>query len=294
MVDHYEGGGVPEKCRLVEELREHFTVTELCKEVGLSKSGFYTYLERKAVDKDKPSKEVIRATYERYKGIYGYRQIQLFMYQVHQVWMNHKKILRLMQEMGLQAKIRRKFRHHRTWSLGDRVVRNVLDRNFKAHAPNQKWVTDVTQYRVKDSWLYLSTIKDLCQNEIVAYHMSLRIDKELVLQTFAKAFEQEKDVAGLIVHSDQGFQYTSNDYHDMLPKVGAQISMSRQGNCYENASMESFFSHLKTEALYLYDIRSIEEAQSRIEEYIHFYNNHRPQRKLNKLSPAQYRKQLMG
>ncbi|MGO4539439.1 IS3 family transposase [Paenibacillus sp. 2TAB19] len=294
MVGHYEGGGVPEKCRLVEELRDHFTVTELCKEVGLSKSGFYAYLKRKAVDKDKSSKEIIRTTYERYKSIYGYRQIQLFMYQDHKVWMNHKKILRLMQEMGLQAKIRRKFRHHRSWSLGDRVVRNVLERNSEALQPNQKWVTDVTQYRVKDSWLYLSTIKDLCQNEIVAYNMSLRNDKDLVLQTFSKAFEKEKDVTGLIVHSDQGSQYTSYDYHDMLPKVGAQISMSRRGNCYDNASMESFFSHLKTEALYPYDIRSIEEAQSRIEEYIHFYNNHRPQRKLNKLPPVQYRKQLIG
>jgi transposase InsO family protein len=294
VVGHYEGGGVPEKCRLVEELREYFTVTELCEEIGLSKSGFYAYLQRKAVDKDKSSKEIIRTTYERYKGIYGYRQIQLFMYQDHKVWMNHKKILRLMQEMGLQAKVRRKFRHHRAWSLGDRVVRNVLDRNFEALQPNQKWVTDVTQYRVKDSWLYLSIIKDLCQNEIVAYNMSLRNDKDLVLQTFSKAFEKEKDVTGLIVHSDQGSQYTSYDYHDMLPKVGAQISMSRRGNCYDNASMESFFSHLKTEALYPYDIRSVEEAQSRIEEYIHFYNNHRPQRKLNKLSPAQYRKQLIG
>ncbi|CDN44229.1 IS3 family transposase [Paenibacillus sp. P22] len=120
---------------------------------GLSKSGFYAYLKRKAVDEDQPSKEVIRATFERYEGIYGYRQIQLFMYQDHHVWMNHKKILRLIHEMGLQAKIRRKFRHHRAWSLGDRVVRNVLDRHFEAHAPNQKWVTDVTQYRVKDSWL---------------------------------------------------------------------------------------------------------------------------------------------
>ncbi|WP_150106457.1 IS3 family transposase [Paenibacillus sp. JDR-2] len=173
-------------------------------------------------------------------------------------------------------------------------MRNVLDRNFEALQPNQKWLIDVTQDRVKDSWLYLSTIKDLCQNEIVAYNMSLRNDKDLVLQTFSKSFEKEKDVTGLIVHSDQGSQYTSYDYHDMLPKVGAQISMSRRGNCYDNASMESFFSHLKTEALYPYDIRSIEEAQSRIEEYIHFYNNHHPQRKLNKLSPAQYRKQLIG
>ncbi|MBO7745832.1 IS3 family transposase [Paenibacillus sp. MWE-103] len=225
--------------------------------------------------------------------MYGYRQIQLFMLQDDGVWMNHKKVLRLMQEMGLQAKIRRKYRHIRKWHVGDRVVKNLLERQFEADAPNQKWVTDVTQFRVGDTWLYLSAIKDLCQKSVVAYNMSLRNDNELVLQTFSKAFDKEKDVTGLIVHSDQGSQYTSYDYHDMLPKVGAQISMSSRGNCYDNASMESFFSHLKTEALYPYDIRSIEDAQSRIEEYIYFYNNHRPQRKLNKLSPAQYRRQLI-
>jgi putative transposase len=206
--------------------------------------------------------------------------------------MNHKKVQRLMQEMNLRAKIRRKYHHHRGWNYGDRVARNILDRNFEATTPNQKWVTDITQYRVKDIWLYLSAIKDLCGNKIVAYNMSLRNDKELVLETFTKAFEIEKDVTGLIVHSDQGAQYTSYDYHDMLPKVGAQISMSRRGNCYDNASMESFFSHLKTEGLYPYDIRSIEEAQRRIEEYIHFYNHHRPQRRLNKLTPVQYQSQL--
>jgi transposase InsO family protein len=115
--------------------------------------------------------------------------------------------------------------------------------------------TDVTQYRVADTWLYLSAIKDLYKNEIVAYQMSLRNDNQLVLQTFEKAFEKRKDVTGLIVHIDQGFQYTSYAYHDMLPKVGAQISMSPRGNCHDIASMESFFSHLKTERLYLQDIR---------------------------------------
>ncbi|WP_164545423.1 IS3 family transposase [Paenibacillus albus] len=294
MVGHYEGGGVPEKCRLVEELREHFTVAELCKEIGLSRSGFYAFLKRKEVNKDQHAKELIRKTFERYKGIYGYRQIQLFMLQDHGVWMNHKKVLRLMKEMGLQAKIRRKYRHIRKWHVGDRVVKNILERQFEADAPNQKWVTDVTQFRVGDTWLYLSAIKDLCQKSVVAYNMSLRNDNELVLQTFSKAFDTEKDVTGLIVHSDQGSQYTSYDYHDMLPKVGARISMSSRGDCYDNASMESFFSHLKTEALYPYDIRSIEDAQSRIEEYIYFYNNHRPQRKLNKLSPENYRRQLIG
>ncbi len=251
-------------------------------------------MKRLKTDKNKQDKQVIHDTFEYYKGVYGYRQIQLFMFQDHGVWMNHKKVLRLMQEMELRSRVRRKYRHcTRSWNIGDRVTKNILERNFQAEAPNQKWVTDVTQYRIGDVWLYLSAIKDLCQNEIVAYQTSQHNDKQLVLQTFSKAFEKEKDVTGLIVHSDQGSQYTSYDYHDMLPKVGAKISMSRRGNCYDNASMESFFSHLKTEALYPYDIRSVEEAQSRIEEYIHFYNNKRPQRKLNKLAPIQYRLQLV-
>ncbi|MFD1775548.1 transposase [Paenibacillus rhizophilus] len=107
-------------------------------------------------------------------------------------------------------------------------------------------------------------VKDLFNNEIVAYQLGERNDNELVLQTFAKAFAKQKDVTGLVVHSDHGFQYTSHTYHDMLPKVGAQISMSRRGNCLDNASMESFFSHLKTEGLYPYDIRNLVETQSRI------------------------------
>jgi putative transposase len=200
-------------------------------------------------DKDEPLKQLVRATYDRYNGVYGYRQVQLFLLQDHGVWMNHKKVLRLMQEQGLRSRMRKKYRlHNRTWNIGDRVVKNILAREFHAEAPNQRWVTDVTQYRVDEVWLYLSAIKDLYNNEIVSYHMGLRNDNPLVLETFAKAFEKEKNVAGLIVHSDQGSQYTSYSYHDMLPQVGAQISMSRRGNCYDNASMESFFSHLKTES----------------------------------------------
>ncbi len=123
------------------------------------------------------------------------------------------------------------------------MAENLLKRDFTAAKPKQKWVTDVTLYRVGERWLYLSAIKELPNNEIVAYQLSERKDNEFVLQTFTKAFAKRKDVTGVVVHSDQGFQYTSHAYHDMLPKVGAQISMSRRVNCVDNASMESFFSH---------------------------------------------------
>lgn len=292
MVRNYEEGGVQIKYQLVNELRDRYSVQALCKELGISRSGFYAYLKRKNNNKDETAKQLILSLYKKYDGIYGYRQIQMHLYQDHQVLMNHKKVLRLMQEMGIRSRIRRKRRHMAGSTVSYRVAENRLQRYFHANQPNQKWVTDVTQYRVGDKWLYLSAVKDLFNNEIVAYHTSLRNDNDLVIQTFLKAFEKHKDVTGLIVHSDQGFQYTSYAYHDMLPKVGAQISMSRRGNCHDNASMESFFSHLKTEALYPYDIRTMEEVQRRIEEFIHFYNNDRPQRKLNKLTPVQYRRQL--
>ncbi|MED1954928.1 IS3 family transposase [Brevibacillus centrosporus] len=292
MLGNLDAGGAAQKYSIINAVVGEYSVTELCKLFGVSRSGYYAYVKRQHVDRDRSARDLILSVYKKYDGKYGYRQIQLFLLHDHGVWINHKKVLRLMQEMGLRSRIRRKHRNHYASSEGGRVAENVLQRDFRAQAPNQKWVTDITQYRVKDTWLYVSAIKDLFNNEIVAYHMDVRNDRQLVLQTFTKAFEKTKDVTGLIVHSDQGCQYTSYDYHDMLPTVGAQISMSRRGNCYDNASMESFFSHLKTEGLYPYDIRNLDEAQRRIEEYIQFYNESRPQRKLKKLTPVEYRRQL--
>jgi len=286
-----DAGGKEQRFKLIEQAADIGQVAEYCQLLGVSRSGYYAYLKRKKNDRNAEAERLIRTVYKRYEGKYGYRQIQLFLWQDEGVWMNHKKVLRLMQKLGLQASIRRKRRFNMTYQAAERVAENLLKRNFTAEKPNQKWVTDVTQYRVGERWLYLSAVKDLFNNEIVAYQLSERNDNELVLQTFTKAFAKQKDVTGLVVHSDQGFQYTSHA-HDMLPKVSAQISMSRRGNCLDNASMESFFSHLKTEGLYPYNIRNLTEAQSRIEKYIQFYNRGRPQRKLNKLTPVEYRRQF--
>ncbi|MCL9661414.1 IS3 family transposase [Paenibacillus hunanensis] len=294
MFGNLDAGGKEQRFKLIEQAADIGQVVEYCQLLGVSRSGYYAYLKRKNNDPDADAKRLICTVYTRYEGRYSYRQIQLFLWQDEGVWMNHKKVLRLMQKLGLQASIRRKRRFNMTYHAAERVADNRLKRNFTAEKPNQKWVTDVTQYRVGERWLYLSAVKDLFNNEIVAYQLSERNDNELVLQTFAKAFAKQKDVTGLIVHSDQGFQYTSHAYHDMLPKVGAQISMSRRGNCLDNASMESFFSHLKTEGLYPYDIRNLAEAQRRIEKYIRFYNRKRPQRKLNKLTPVEYRRQFLA
>ncbi|MEK4512760.1 IS3 family transposase [Paenibacillus sp. FSL K6-2524] len=275
---------------VIDELKHKQTVKELCVYLGISRSGYYAYLKRKNKHIDEDLKLKIRIIYEQRNKTVGYRRIQDELYRQYRLVVNHKKVLRLMQELGIQAIIRRKYVHrtsHEAAVSDGRIAENLLNRDFKADKPNLKWATDVTQYRVFDDKIYLSAIKDLWNNEIVGYHISRNNDNPLVLETFRKAFEKHKDVTGLIVHSDQGSQYTSHAYHDMLPQVGAQISMSRRGNCYDNASIESFFSHLKVEALYPYDIRSTDEAQRRIEEFIRFYNEDRAQRKLNKLTPVE-------
>lgn len=301
MVGNPEWGGRSEAVRVrhqvVDALRHMYTVQELCSYLGVSRSGYYRYCQEKTQDRDQEVKQQILALFQQRKGIYGYRRIQMELEHQFGCIVNHKKVLRLMQEMGLRAIIRRKRNFdnkHVQPSTGSRVADNLLNRDFHAEAPMQKWVTDVTQFRVNEQRIYLSVIKDLFNNEIVAHHMSLRNDNALVLNTFAKVLKKRNDVNGLIVHSDQGFQYTSHEYHDMLLKVGARISMSRRGNCLDNAAMESFFSHLKAEALYPYDIRDLSDAQTRIEEYIRFYNEERVQRKLNKLTPVEYRRQLVA
>jgi putative transposase len=297
--ENLEAGGVQGKYRIVQSVSEKYPITELCTILGVSRSGYYRYLSRQGVDKDLETKERIKAIYEQRNGTYGYRRIEDELERQYGENVNHKRVLRLMQDLGLKAVIRRKRDYRSSYQAAEaagRIADNLLNRDFTADKPNQKWVTDVTQYRLGDERLYLSAIKDLCSSDIVAYHISKRNDNELVLETFKTAFEAQKDatgkIAGLIVHSDQGFQYTSHAYHDMLPTVDAQISMSRRGNCLDNAAMESFFSHLKAEALYPYDIRSLDEAQRRIEEFIYFYNHERIQRKLNKLTPVEFRRQL--
>ncbi|WP_146067803.1 IS3 family transposase, partial [Brevibacillus laterosporus] len=267
MFGNLDAGGVRKKYRIVESLSTIYPITEVCKVLGVSRSGYYKYLSTRNLYRDKSMKKRIRTIYEQRKGIYGYRRIQAELLRQFGCRVNHKKVLRIMQNLGLKAIIRRKRSYmtaHQAKVSDGRVADNLLKRDFTAQEPNQKWVTDVTQYRIGEERIYLSAIKDLCTHEIIAYHISTRNDNALVLETFRKAFEMQKDVTGLIVHSDQGSQYTSHAYHDMLPTVGAQISMSRRGNCLDNASIESFFSHLKTEALYPYDIRDLQDAQRRI------------------------------
>jgi len=232
-------------------------------------------------------KEKIQECYEAVHGIYGYPRVTAWLRKKYNLTINHKRVYRLMKELGIQAKIRRKrkyFGKKEAYVVSD----NHLNREFQAKRPNEKWVTDITYLQSNGIRLYLSAIKDLYNNEIVAYQISHRNDVRLVIDTVKLAIKRKKDVSGILLHSDQGFQYTSRQYHALLKQYNIRASMSRKGNCLDNACMENFFSHLKTECIYMHQFKTAEEMKQAVIQYIEFYNNERIQTKLNSCSPREY------
>lgn len=196
----------------------------------------------------------------------------------------------MMRELGIRAKIRQKKRYFgqkEVYVISD----NHLNREFTAQRPNEKWVTDITYLQNNGHQLFLSAIKDLHNGEIIAYTISERNDLKLVLDTVKQAIKgkRKKDVKGVLLHSDQGFQYTSKPYNKLLTEYKIKASMSRKGNCLDNASMENFFSHLKAECLYLYKFVTPEEMAEAVRNNITFYNEERIQLKLNGCSPRELR-----
>ncbi len=206
---------------------------------------------------------------------------------------NHKTVQRLMQELGLTSLVRIK-RYQSYKGITGEIAPNVLQRKFDADTPNQKWVTDVTEFKIKNSQkLYLSTIMDLSNREIVVWQMTRRPVLPLVTDMLEKALARLKPSEKPILHSDQGWHYQHARYRKMLADRGIVQSMSRKGNCLDNAAMESFFGTLKSEFFHLERFDNIEQLEAGIEEYIHYYNHKRIKLNLNGLSPVQYRTQVL-
>lgn len=201
-------------------------------------------------------------------------------------YVNHKRVYRLMKALGIRSVIRKKRRFYgKQVSI---VNPNRLERKFQANAPLQKLVTDITYLRAGERFFYLSAIQDLYNNEVVSWSLSERNDIALVNKTLDQLSVQA-ELKGTILHSDQGFQYTSKPFNRRLKKLGVLGSHSRRGNCLDNACIESFFSHLKTEKIYLSNPRTGTELYQAVEEYIFFYNHNRFQKKFNDRSPVEYR-----
>ena len=231
----------------------------------------------------------IRAVYDKHKGRYGYRRITAALCSSMAEPVNHKCVQRLMQKMGLRALIRAKKCTRYVPGVSDLHVPNVLKRDFFARAPNEKWATDITEFNVNGQKLYLSACMDLYNGEIIAHRRAKRPVFELVASTLEAALSHSKDTSGLTVHSDQGWHYKMQPYRAMLANRGVTQSMSRKGNCLDNAVIESFFGTLKAEYFHLATLDGLHDLEAGVNDNIHYYNHERIKLGLKGLSPVEYR-----
>ena len=268
------------KYHVIHINRSRYPISVMCKFFEVSRSGYYNFVNRLVyTDKDEELARIIKEQQERCFKTYGYRRMWIWL-KKQGIYHNPKTILRVMKKYGLLAEIRRR----RKWiQMGQQIHRyeNLLNRQFQADRPNSKWVTDISYIHTKEGVLYLSMIRDLYDNSIVAYKTGTKQTINLVLDTIRLAIKKEKNnvAAELQLHSDQGFQYTSQGYFNLTQSYGITPSMSRRGNCYDNAMAENFFSILKTECIYRSKPKTIKEANELIDNYIYFYNHKRIQLK---------------
>lgn len=263
--------------RTIYRYEGRYTIGRMCAFFRMGYSGYYKWrLHRTKPDKDEMLMELIRCRYEASKHSAGYREITLQLRKHYGLIVNHKAVYRIMMKLGIQSVARR--RRAYTW-FSDVVHRydNILNRHFDSTEPNRKWVTDVTYIQTKEGVLYLSAIKDLHDGFIVSYRTGTDQSVHLVNMTIRDAFENEKKKVadGLLLHSDQGFQYTSDAYFSLMQQYAITPSMSRRGNCLDNACMENFFGMLKTEWIQRRKFSTLQEARETVDQYIHYYNYER-------------------
>lgn len=260
--------------------RVDYPISAMCKFFGVSRSGYYSFVKGLGQpESDAGLGQLLQEQQSHVHRTYGYRRMWLWL-ESQGIHHNPKTVLRVMKKYNLLADIRRR----RKWiQMGQQVHKyeNLLNRDFHADKPNTKWVTDISYIHTSQGILYLSMIRDLYDNSIIAYKTGASQTVNLVLDTIRLAMKKEKKrvAAELQLHSDQGFQYTSQAYFKLTQAYGITPSMSRRGNCYDNAMAENFFSILKTECIYRQKIASFQQANDLIDDFIHFYNHERIQLK---------------
>ncbi|MFC0216754.1 IS3 family transposase, partial [Paenibacillus chartarius] len=296
--------GIPKEAKLSQHRQENtylviqalheealFSVQLLCEIAGIARSSYYEWLKHEPSPREQENEQltkVMMSIYEQVERVYGYRRLTLHMRRHTGKTINHKRVERLMKVMGIQSVIRRKRKKYAN-ATPQQVAENVLNRNFHADAPNEKWLTDVTEFKYGNGQkAYLSAILDLHDNSIVSYVLGRSNNNPLVFDTLKLAMQTAPESSPLL-HSDRGFQYTSLGFKALLDGRRMTQSMSRVGRCIDNGPMESFWGTLKCEKYYLHTYSSYEELEKDIQAYIDFYNNDRLQAKLNGLSPMEYR-----
>ena len=257
--------------------KDKYCISEMCRFFNVSRSGYYDYVKRMDIPaKDLSLTEKIRECQDRCGKTYGYRRVHIWL-ERNGIYRNPKTVLRVMQKYNLLSVVRRRRFYKYTEHL--HRYNNLWKQDFKADRPNQKWATDISYIHTKQGGLFLSIIRDLYDNSIVAYKTGTQQTIGLVLDTIKAAKRKEKVTAELQLHSDQGFQYTSQAYFKLTQSYNITPSMSSKGNPYDNAMAENFFSILKTECIHRVKLKTYEEARLLIGEYIRFYNNERIQTK---------------
>jgi putative transposase len=283
------------KYRFIEQHRQQFPVKRMCAVLAVSSSGYYAARKRPPSGRERANNRLlvhIRAVHRASRATYGYRRIYHELKAQGMVCSRHR-IARLMRQAGLRVKSRRSYKVTTRRNPHHPVAENVLDRDFTAARPNQKWVTDLTYIATDQGWLYLATVMDLFSRKIVGWSIQPRMKTALVKDALEMALLRRCPNTGLLHHSDRGCQYTSFDYQRLLAEHGIQVSMSRVGDCYDNAVMESFFGTLKTECV-VKRYATRHEARASLFDYIEvWYNRRRRHSSLGYLSPEAFERQYL-
>ncbi|UPM55907.1 IS3 family transposase [Gottfriedia acidiceleris] len=277
-----------DKVQVVYELRHEFSVKSLLQLADIPRSTYYYWVKNlDRPDPDAELKVLIKAIYVEHEGLYGYRKIRDELTNRGNK-VNHKKVQRLMKVLGIKSLVKvKKYRSYKG-KVG-KIAPNILNRNFQASKPNKKWVTDITEFKIFGEKLYFSPMLDLYNGEIITYTIGSRPTYSLVSTMLEQSFERLTASDKLLIHSDQGWHYQMKQYRSALIKRGITQSMSRKGNCYDNAVIESFFSIMKSELLYLKEFKSVQHFKQELAKYIDYYNNKRIKAKLKGMSPVKYR-----
>lgn len=282
------------KAQVITALRSEYRLLDLLRVSGVARSTYYYHLSKQdAPDRHEGLQEQIREVFEASRRRYGHRRVRLVLVNEYQTVVSRKLVARLMRKMGLVCKARRRRGYSSYQGQVGRVAGNVLNREFEATKPSQKWVSDVTMFHVAGKKMYLCPVMDLCDRSILSYRVSASPDTRLTREALESAIREYQPAPGVVVHTDQGVQYQHRSWQALITGCGGVVSMSRKGNCYDNSVMENFFGHLKSEMFYGEQFESVEVFCRAVDEYICWWNTVRVQERLGGLSPAGYRRQLL-
>ena len=278
---------------VAKEYKE-YSIEKMCRFLQISRSGYYQWCqrdERSRKKKDRQLKEQILAIYIKHKKHYGSPRLHDELHDMG-IPCSKKRVERLMQDLGIKARFKRQFRITTNSNHNYPVASNRLNRQFQVDAPNRVWVADITYIRTFEGWLYLAAVMDLFSRKIIGWSMSNTINTNLSVAALKMAINRRKPLKGLLHHSDRGVQYASNDYQDVLKENHIVCSMSRKGNCWDNAPMESFFSTLKAECIEGEIYLSRAQAKREIFEYIEiYYNRKRRHTSIGSMTPENFENQ---